>query len=53
MSSSVHIDNKGKDVLILGKGPTQGLDENSLTAEKMYSINFSATEKKKFFKLAL
>ena len=46
MSSSVHIDNKGKDVLILGKGPTQGLDENSLTAEKMYSINFSATEKK-------
>ena len=46
MSSSVHIDNKGKDILILGKGPTQGLGENSLTAEKMYSINFSATKKK-------
>ena len=46
MSSSVHIDNKGKDILILGKGPTQVLGKNSLTTEKMYSINFSATEKK-------
>ena len=27
MSSSVHIDNKNKDVLILGKGPTQGFDD--------------------------
>ena len=34
MSSSVHVDNKGKDILILGKGPTQGLGEHSLTAEK-------------------
>ena len=41
MSLSVHIGNKGKDSLILGKGPTQGLGEHSLTAEKMYSINFS------------
>ena len=41
MSSSVHVDNKGKDVLILGKGPTQGLGEHSLSAEKMYSINFT------------
>ena len=32
-----------KDILILGKRPTQGLGEHSLTAEKMYSINFSAT----------
>ena len=46
MSSSVHIDNKGKDILILGKGPTQGLGENSLTAEKMYLINFIATRRK-------
>ena len=43
MNSSIHIDNKGKDILILGKGPTQGLGENSLTAEKMYSINFHLT----------
>ena len=38
MSSSPHIDNKKKDVLVLGKGPTRGL-EHTLTAEKMYSIN--------------
>ena len=41
MSSSVHVDNKGKDVLILGKGRTQGLGEHSLTAEKMYLVHFS------------
>ena len=51
MSSTVHIDNKGKDILILGKGPTQGLGENSLTAEKMYSINFSATGKRFYLSL--
>ena len=41
MNSSVHVDNKGKDVLILGKGPTQGFGEHSLTAEKMYSVKFT------------
>ena len=46
MSSSPHIDNKRKDILILGKGPTKGLGENSLTAEKLYSINFTAAKKK-------
>ena len=45
MSSSAHIDNKKKDILVLGKGPTQGL-EHTLTAEKMYSINFTLTKKK-------
>ena len=35
MSSSVHDDNKKKDILVLGKGPTQRL-EHTLTAEKMY-----------------
>ena len=34
MNSSVHIVNKGKYILILGFGPTQGLGEHSLTAEK-------------------
>ena len=33
MSSSVHIDNKKKDILILGDGPTQGLDDTTSTAE--------------------
>ena len=41
VSSSVHVDNKGKDILILGKGPTKGLGEHLLTAEKMYSVNFN------------
>ena len=45
MSTSIHIDNKGKDILVLGRGPTQGL-ESALTAEKMYSINFTVTKKK-------
>ena len=40
MSSSIHIDNKKQDILILGRGPTKG-QESALTAEKMYSINFT------------
>ena len=36
MSSSIHVDNKKKDILVLGREPTQGL-EITLTAEKMYS----------------
>ena len=40
MSLSSHIDNKKKYILILGKGPTQEL-ENTLAAEKLYSINFT------------
>ena len=47
MSSSAHIDNKKKDILVLGKGPTQGL-EHTITAEKKYSINFTVTNKKNF-----
>ena len=31
---------KKKDILVLGKGPTQGL-EHTLTAEKLYSIMFT------------
>ena len=34
MSFSAHFDNKKKYILILGKGPTQGL-EHTLTAEKL------------------
>ena len=45
MSTSIHIDNKKKDMLVLGRGLTQGL-EGTLTAGKMYSINFTVTKKK-------
>ena len=49
MSSSTHIDNK-KDILVLGKEPTQGL-EHTLTAEKMYSFNFTVARKVFYFSL--
>ena len=39
-SSSAHVDNKKKDILILGGGPTQELHGTIITAEKMYSVNF-------------
>ena len=45
MSTSTHIDKKKKDILVLGRGPKQGL-ESTLTAVKMYSINFKVTKKK-------
>ena len=46
MSSSVNVDNKKKDIVILGEGPTQGLDGTTLTSEKKYSINFTENNKK-------
>ena len=45
MSTSIHIDNKEKDILVLGRGPMQGL-ESTLIAEKIYSITFTVTKKK-------
>ena len=45
MSSSTTIDNRIKDILILSKGPTQALD-HTLSAEKIYSINFTEHNKK-------
>ena len=38
MSSSVHVNNKNRDILILGEGRTQGLDDTTLTAEVKYPI---------------
>ena len=37
MSSSVHVDNKKKDILILGEGLTQELDDTKLIAEKIFN----------------
>ena len=47
MSSSTKIDNRKKDILILGEGPTQGL-EHTTSAEKLYSINFTEKKAKDF-----
>ena len=44
MSLSTKIDNRKKDILILGKGPKQGL-EHMLSVEKMCSINFTELDK--------
>ena len=41
MSSSVYVDNNGKDILILGEGLTQGLDDTILTAEANYPVKFT------------
>ena len=50
MSSSSHIDNNKKYILVLGKGTTQTL-ERTLAAKKLYSINFTKNNTK--FRLSL
>ena len=51
MSPFVHIYNKRKDILTLGEGPTQGIDDTTLTAEAKYPINF--TQPRRRFVLSL
>ena len=46
MSPLVHVDIKGKDILILGEGTTQGLDDTTLTAEAKYPVNFTQSGKR-------
>ena len=46
VSSTVHIDNKGIDILILGKGPTQGLVDTAWTVEAKYPINFTQSNRR-------
>ena len=46
LSSSVYIDNKGKNILILGEESTQGFDDATLTADAKYPINFKQTGKR-------
>ena len=46
MSSSVHANNKTKNILVLGKDFVQGLDNTTTYEEKLYSINFTENNKK-------
>ena len=46
MSSSVHANNKKNNILVLGKDFTQGLNNATIYAEKLYSINFTENNKK-------
>ena len=45
MSSSVHINNKNKDILILSEALKQGLDDTTLTADT-YPVNFVQSGKR-------
>ena len=45
MSLSVHVDNKKKDILILGEGSTQRLDDTTLTAEKSIQSTLLSLER--------
>ena len=53
MSSSVHVDNKKKDLLIFFKGPTQGLDngENSylLLVQKLLNLKQTTLKLMQFY----
>ena len=51
MSTSVHFDNKGNNILILGEGSTQRLDDTTLTVEATCPLNF--TQPNKGFVLSL
>ena len=46
MSSSVHIDNKKKNILILAKDPTQRLHDTTLSGEAQYLTKFSRSNRK-------
>ena len=46
MNSSVHVNNKGKDVLIFGKGAIEGLDGATLTVEAKYRIIFTKSNER-------
>ena len=46
ISSSVHVDNRKKEILILRIGPVQGLHDTTLTAKAQYSTNFLRSNKK-------
>ena len=46
MSSSVHVNNKKKDILVLGEGPSQGIDNTTITAKATYPISFTESGKR-------
>ena len=52
-SLSVHIENNLKDISILGKDPTKGLGNTTITAEAQHSINFRRTKRKFFWSLII
>ena len=45
LSNSIHVTNETQNILILGHGLTQKVNNTTIYAEKMYSPNFSAENK--------
>ena len=44
-SSLAHADNRKNNILIFGKGPTEGLVDTAILVEAKYSIKFNETRK--------
>ena len=42
----MYTDNNKNNILILGKDPTQGLEDTTITTEAEYSIDFPRSERK-------
>ena len=49
--SSVHADNKKKNILVLGEVLTQGLDNTTITAEAKHPTNFTESKKRLVLRL--
>ena len=45
MTNSKHVNNKTKDVLVLGRDLIKKIDDTTIYAEKMYSPNFTIANK--------
>ena len=48
-SSSVHINGRYKNTLVLGEEPTQGSDNATITAKAKYSVSFTESGKQFVF----
>ena len=53
VNTFVHINNKKKDIFVLGKIPTNGSDDVAMTEDKECSTNFTEQQKKSLCKLTL
>ena len=49
----MHINGRNINILVLGEGPTQGLDNSTITAKAKYPLNFTESGKRFVFKSAL
>ena len=45
-NSSLDVDNKQKNILIFGEGPTKGLNHTTIAAKDTYPINFTKSGKR-------